>query len=240
MSKMGTFYGVGVGPGDPDLITIKAVQILQNVSMVFASCSSKNDYSIAFNIIAPHIDGKPFEFLPFPMTRDPEILTDAWGKNARKILKVLEDGKDAAFVTLGDPLTYSTYGYLINTLKGMHPEIKIRTVPGITSYNAAAALINTPLTQGEESCYIVSGAKGAGNLRRVIDQTENVILLKVYRNFDEIYRALEELDLLDRAICITQCGLKGEMVVEDMRSLRQQEMHYLSLIIIKKEGMQEF
>ena len=234
--KTGTLYGIGVGPGDPELITLKALKVLQRVPQIFASCSSKNSYSLALNIVRCHLNGAGIEHLPFPMTRDPQVLEAAWEKNAARVLEVLESGQDAAFVTLGDPLTYSTFGYLLKTLKRLQPEAKVITIPGITSYSAAAALTHTPLTEGEESFSLVSGALGAERLREVVNKSDNIVMLKTYRNFAAIYQALEELDLLDRAVCITRCGLDGETVVENLRDLEGQQISYLSMIIIKKKG----
>lgn len=234
--KIGTLYGIGVGPGDPELITLKALKVLQKVPHIFASCSTKNNYSLALNIVRSHLNGAGLEHLPFPMTRDQNALQEAWERNARRVLEVLNSGMDAAFVTLGDPLTYSTFGYLLKTLKRLNPEVSITTIPGITSYNAAAALSHIPLTEGEESFYVVSGARGPGNLREIIEKTDNVVVLKTYRHFPEIFATLEELDLLDRATCISRCGLEGQTVVEDLRDLQGQDLHYLSMIIIKKKG----
>lgn len=232
----GTLYGIGVGPGDPELITLKALKVLERVPHIFASCSTKNNYSLALNIVRSHLNGAGLEHLPFPMTRDPQALQAAWESNARRVLEVLGTGADAAFVTLGDPLTYSTFGYLLKTMKRLNPSTRIITIPGITSYAAAAALTHIPLTEGEESFFVVSGAMGAARLREVLDKTDNIVMLKTYRHFDDIYRALEELNLLDRATCISRCGLEGETVVDDLRSLKGRPLPYLSMIIIKKKG----
>jgi precorrin-2/cobalt-factor-2 C20-methyltransferase len=232
----GTLYGIGVGPGDPELITLKALKVLQRVDHIFASCSTKNNYSLALSIVRSHLNGAGLEPLPFPMTRDPQTLQAAWESNARRVLEVLGAGVDAAFVTLGDPLTYSTFGYLLKTVKRLNPGTRIITIPGITSYAAAAALTHLPLTEGEESFFVVSGAMGAARLREVLDKTDNIVMLKTYRHFDDIYRALEELNLLDRATCISRCGLEGETVVDDLRSLKGAPLPYLSMIIIKKKG----
>jgi precorrin-2/cobalt-factor-2 C20-methyltransferase len=124
----------------------------------------------------------------------------------------------------------------LKTLKRLHPEARVVTIPGITSYAAAAALTHIPLTEGEESFFLVSGALGADRLREVADKSDNIVMLKTYRNFEEIYRALEELDLLDRAVCVSRCGLDGETVVENLRDLEGQPLPYLSMIIIKKKG----
>jgi precorrin-2/cobalt-factor-2 C20-methyltransferase len=235
-TKTGTLYGIGVGPGDPDLITLKALKVLHRVPHIFASCSTKNSYSLALSIVRCHLNGAGIERLPFPMTKDPQVLASAWERNARRVMEVLDTGTDAAFVTLGDPLTYSTFGYLLKTLKRLAPEVRIVTIPGITSYSAAAALTHLPLTEGEESFHLVSGALGAAKLKEIIDKSDNIVMLKTYRHFDEIYRALEDLDLLDRTTCISRCGLEGETVVENLRELKGRALPYLSMIIIKKKG----
>ncbi len=232
----GTLYGIGVGPGDPELITLKALKVLHRVPHIFASCSTKNSYSLALGIVRCHLNGAGIEHLPFPMTKDPRVLGEAWEQNARRVLEVLATGSDAAFVTLGDPLTYSTFGYLLKTMKRLAPEVRIVTIPGITSYSAAAALTHLPLTEGEESFYLVSGALGAAKLKEVIDKSDNIVMLKTYRHFDEIFQALEEMDLVDRTTCISRCGLEGETVVENLRELKGRQLPYLSMIIIKKQG----
>jgi len=236
ITKTGTLYGIGVGPGDPELITLKALRVLQHVRHIFAACSTKNSYSLALSIVRCHLNGAGIEHLPFPMSKDARVLAEAWEQNARRVLEVLATGSDAAFVTLGDPLTYSTFGYLLKTLKRLNPEVAIVTIPGITSYSAAAALTHIPLTEGEESFYLVSGALGAAQLKEVIDKTDNIVILKTYRYFDEIYRVLEDMDLLDRTTCISRCGLEGETIVENLRDLKGRELPYLSMVIIKKKG----
>jgi precorrin-2/cobalt-factor-2 C20-methyltransferase len=234
--RIGTLYGIGVGPGDPGLITLKALRVLKRVSRIFASSSSKNEYSLALNIVRQYLNHVPFELLPFPMTREARALQEAWEENAGRVLQVLSTGQDAAFVTMGDPLTYSTYGYLLKVIKRLCPEVKFITIPGITSYNAAAALANLPLVEGEESYAVISGALGGSKLREIVHKAENIIILKVYRKFEDIYQALEDLDLVGKATCISCCGLEDEMVVRDIRSLKGRQMPYLSLIIIKKKG----
>lgn len=236
IAKMGTFYGVGVGPGDPDLITLKAIQVLSHVRRIFASRSSKNEHSLALNIVRGHLNDASIELLPFPMTRERGALETAWNNNAVRVVDTLRERHDAAFLTLGDPLTYSTYSYLLKAIKRMAPDVTIKTIPGVTSYHAAAALGNIPLTEGEESFHVISGAMGGHRLSEVIESSENVVMLKTYKHFDHIYKTLEELNLLDRAVCISCCGLEGETMVEDIRALKDKELPYFSLIIIKKKG----
>jgi precorrin-2/cobalt-factor-2 C20-methyltransferase len=231
----GTLYGVGVGPGDPELITLKALKVLKRTSHIFAATSSKNTYSLSLDIVRSHVQEARVEKLPFPMTREPAVLQEAWDNNARRVLEVLDGGSDAAFITLGDPLTFSTFGYLLKTIKQLDPTVRIVTIPGITSYHAAAALTHTPVSEGEESFLVVSGALGAAKLRESLELTDNIILLKTYRHFDDILATLEEMGLAGKAVCISRCGLEGETVVHDIRRLTGQSLPYLSMLIIKKK-----
>ena len=233
--KTGTLYGIGVGPGDPELITLKAVNILKRVAVVFAAASTKNNYSVAMEIVSPHLqEDVPVEHLGFPMSLDRKELARAWKDNALKVLKILKQGKDAAFVTLGDPLIYSTFGYLMQTIKGIEPDISVQAIPGITSFQAGAASAGMVLTEGEESLTLFSGALGADKLRQTIGHTDNMVMLKVYRNYKEIMDTLDQLDLIDKSVLISRCGLDGEEVIKDIQSRSDTAPPYLSLLLIKK------
>lgn len=235
-TNYGILYGIGVGPGDPDLITVKGLRILKSVSTIFAASSTKNEYSLAESIVKRHLGYTPVEKMPFPMTWDKKLLAEHWDANARRALEVLYEGDDAAFVTLGDPSTYSTFTYLVRAVRRIAPHVQVVTVPGITSYHAAAALSNTPLTEGEESFHLISGANGGRNLRKIVESSENVVVLKTYKHFDDIFATLEDLNLVDRSILVSRMGLSDETVVEDLRTLKGKTPPYLSLVIIKKRG----
>jgi precorrin-2/cobalt-factor-2 C20-methyltransferase len=233
--KTGTLYGIGVGPGDPELITLKAVKALQSVDVVYTAASSKNRYSIAVEIVTPHLkDGIPIQRLDFPMTRDRGVLNGAWSRNAEIVRNTLEDGKDAALITLGDPMTYSTFGYLMRTLSEASPELEVRVIPGITSYQAGAAAAKRVLAEGEESLTVVSGAMGPRRLRAVIDHTDNVVMLKVYKNYREIMEALNDLDLARHSVMVSRCGFDGERIITRLEELPDEVPSYLSLLLIKK------
>ncbi len=153
----GTLYGIGAGPGDPQLITLKALEILKRVKFVFAASSTRNTYSLAVGIVSPFLgEDVSVELVGFPMTHNKTELRAAWKDNARKILKHLRKGKDAAFVTLGDPMTYSTFGYIMQTIRETDPDVPIEIIPGITSYQAGAAACRV-LAEAEESFTVISG-----------------------------------------------------------------------------------
>ncbi|MCD6307293.1 MAG: precorrin-2 C(20)-methyltransferase [Deltaproteobacteria bacterium] len=235
MTRIGTLYGIGVGPGDPELITLKAAAILHRVSVVFAASSTKNSHSLARNIASVHLrKGVPVEFLGFPMTKQKGMLEVAWRENAGRVLEVLKKGKDAAFITLGDPMTYSTFGYILQTIRETDPHVPIKIIPGITSYQAAAAAAGRVLAEAEESFTVVSGAMGAKRLEQIIDHTDNVVMLKVYKRFDEIMDTLNRLELGEKSVLISRCGLEDEEVSQVSQYAKKSHPPYLSLLIIKK------
>ena len=164
----GVLYGLGVGPGDPELITLKAAGILSRVDVVYAAGSTKNDHSLAVQIAGPHIpEHTPVKMLRFPMTADKAEKQRSWEAHARTIINEMEQGLQVAFITLGDSMTYSTYGYLLKTVQALAPHLDVVSVPGITSYQAAAAAVNRPLVEGEESLLLISGVEGGASISAV-------------------------------------------------------------------------
>ncbi|MCU0588865.1 MAG: precorrin-2 C(20)-methyltransferase [Syntrophobacteraceae bacterium] len=237
---LGILYGIGVGPGDPDLLTLKAVKALSRVSHVFAAASSKNDYSLAHDIVREHIPaGTPVDQLSFPMTFNPDKLEDAWRANCEQVVEILRQGKDVAFLTLGDPMTFSTFIYLMRKVRSRIPDARISVIPGITSFQAAAACAAEPLAEGEEIISIISGAKGGERLKDVISLSDSVVLMKAYKYLPEILAGVEEAGLRDSCCFISRCGLDGEVIERDFdRLLRMERPNYLSLMLIKRRGLE--
>ena len=234
-TSIGKLYGIGVGPGDPDLLTLKAVNVLQRVSVVFTAASSKNDYSLALEIARPHIPPEAqIRSLAFPMTRDETAKREAWVANADRVADYLRQGHDAAFLTLGDSLTFSTFGYLLRQIKERYPEIAVETVPGITSYQASAAALNMPLVEGEESLLVLSGAEGGDRLREHSHKPDNVVFMKAYRNVPSICEALDEAGMLRHAAGVVSCSQPGEELIRDVTALLDRDPNYWTLIIAKK------
>ncbi|MEW5736719.1 MAG: precorrin-2 C(20)-methyltransferase [Thermodesulfobacteriota bacterium] len=236
----GTLYGIGVGPGGEGMITVKGAQVLGRVDLIFTASSTKNQHSLAVEIAAPHIPpATPVRVLGFPMTKDPEALEKAWEENARLVIRELQQGKDAAFLTVGDCLTYSTFGYVVRQVKRLAPHIRICSIPGITAFQAAAARLNQPLVEGEESMLLVSGVGGGDTFRKMGSKPENVVFLKAYRNAGDIVDALEENGMGAGSVAVTSCGRADESIETDIRNLRARRPNYWTLILCKKPGHEE-
>jgi len=231
----GTLYGIGVGPGDPDLITVKAMQVLKKVDVIYTASSSKNQHSLAVQIAMPHIpENTAVERLAFPMSRDRETLEAAWQENAQTVVSQLAKGRDVAFLTLGDCLTYSTYGYLARHVEQIAPAAQMVAVPGITSYQAAAARLNRPLVEGEESLLVMSGVRGGGKFRKLAKDLESVVFLKAYKNITDIADALSENGWKNGSVGLLSCGLPKERIVSDISEFKTARPDYWTLILAKQ------
>ena len=133
-------------------------------------------------------------------------------------------------------MTYSTYGYLLKSIQKLAPRIEICSIPGITSYQAAAARINTPLVEGEESMTLLSGVMGGDKFREISDCADNVVFLKAYKNAGDIAKALDEAGRVEKSVGIVKCGLEGEQIVSDINVFEKKNPDYWTLIIAKKSG----
>ena len=230
----GKLYGLGIGPGDSDLLTLRAARVLGEVDVVFAAASTRNDYSLALRIAAPHLKADiRVERLSFPMTKNQSALHAAWEKNADQVETVLAAGKDAAFLTLGDPMTYSTFIYLLRALKARGAASRVEVVPGVTSYHAAAAKAQTPLAEAGQSLAVISGTTDKAALTKALAAVDNAVILKAYRNFRDIRQTLEELGLAGDAVFVTRLGLEGELIVTGLDKAPESP-HYFSLILVRK------
>ena len=230
----GHLYGIGVGPGDPELLTIKAAGILGRVDVILAASSTKNDDSLALDIARPHLkpDARVIR-LGFPMSRDEETLKSAWMENARLVLSELEAGHDAAFLTLGDPLLYSTFAYLLRTLRTLAPDQAVTVVPGITSFQAVAAATRTVLAESDQNLLILPGIREAGDLRKSLEGADNAVILKAYTNFSAIREELRTFPTPAHCVFASKMGMKEQFVTRSLDEAPDNPT-YLSLMLLTK------
>ncbi|MBP2072373.1 precorrin-2 C(20)-methyltransferase [Thermoanaerobacterium butyriciformans] len=222
---MAKLYGIGVGPGEESFITLKAVKILQKVDVVVAP-SSKGEGSIAYEIVKPYIKCDVV-FIEFPMTYSKEDLKAKWEENVKKIKTFLDDGKDVAFITIGDPMIYSTYIYILKRIEGYEAE----TIPGISSYSAAASRLNIPIAEGNETFAVVPSGDIL-EISKALDMFDNVVLMKISRRYEEIVNLLKEKNF--KGYLVIKCGHQDEEISYDLDKYIGKKIDYLSLIIAKK------
>ncbi len=232
---IGRLYGVGVGPGDPELLTLKAHRILSRVPVVFVPRKDGQSGSYAKSIISGLL--KPEQEvieLVFPMTRNQTELARQWQKAADSIWEHLQKGKDCAFVNLGDPLLYGTFIYLFQMLQTGHPELKVEVVPGISSVNAAAARAVVPLASADERVAIVPANAGEKFIRETLENFDTVVLLKIHTAFDKVLSVLEQMELIQNCVYVRRCTTQDEEIVRDIRKLRGEKLDYFSLLIVRR------
>ncbi len=233
--KIGRFYGIGVGPGDPELITLKARRLLSSVPVVFVPKKGKEGGSYANSIIADFIrPGQEVIGLVFPMVRGREELAGYWQVAADTIWHHLERGEDCAFVSLGDPLLYSTFIPVFETLRRRHPEVEIECVPGISSINAAAAEALLPLASEDERVAIVSGRCADSFIREALKSFDAVVFMKINSTFGRLLGILEELNAVGKCVYVKRCTTDEEEIVRDISRLKGKKLDYFSLLIFRR------
>ena len=230
---LGKLFIVGVGPGDPGLVTVKAARVLGSVSHVFVPLSKKGRKKVALEIAQEYIPADSVEVeLVFPMLRNKDEVQTKYRENFQKIMTVLRQGHDAALITLGDPGTYSTAWPILNLIQEHAPDIEMEVVPGITSYAHAAARAAVRLVEGNETLSVVSANDSLERIESVIGASDTVVFLKTYKERPRLIELLKKRALLNSCIYIRRCGLAEEEIVYNMEHLPE-EVDYLSMIILK-------
>ncbi len=231
--KPGNFYGIGLGPGDPELLTMKAIHIIQRADCIFVPKSDTKEDSLALEIVQDYVRGKRVTEQVYPMTKDKSVLKSAWLKYAEEIRAEVINGNNVAYLTLGDPMTFSTYIYLLRQLNTLLPEHAIHTIPGITSYNAAACAANFPLLMGDERLAVIPVPKDITELRSIIEAFDTVVLMKVAKKLDEVIQLLEEMQLSENALFASYIGQRDAYLTCDIISLKGSGRGYMSVLIVK-------
>ncbi len=236
---VGTLYGVGAGPGAPDLLTLRAQNVILACSVICLPVGSRGE-SYAGRIVEHLIDRSRQEVLlmRFPMQRERELARPARESAANAVLERLHAGLDVAFVTEGDPLVYSTFGYVLEAVRTSSPTIPIQVVPGVSSIMAAAASACLPLSAWDERIAIIPasyavGKTGQEDFRTLLRLFDTIVLLKVSPVFDALLDILEEFDLVQHTVFVRRCSMEQEEVVFDLARLRGQPIDYFSLVIVR-------
>ena len=232
---IGRLYGVGVGPGDPELITLKAQRVLSRVPVVFVPLKDRQSKSYAKSIIAGFIgDDQEVVELVLPMLKDKKQLAAYWQQAVATIWRYLKKGEDGAFVNLGDPLLYGTFVHILETLQKSHPGVEVEVIPGITSINAAAARAVFPLASNDERIAIISGSGEARVIRETIQNFDTVVFMKMNNVFDKLLAILEELKLTRKCVYVRRGTTQEEEIVRDISQLKGKKVDYFSLLILRK------
>ena len=236
MTISGTFYGIGVGPGDPELLTVKAIDALKKIDVLIAPKTEKKSDSVALSIAQPYL--KPsveIIYQTFPMVKDFAEETEIFEANKEEILNELRGGKNVGFATLGDPMFYSTYIYIFKLLEPCG--VRIVTIPGVPAFLAIAAQIGRPLVYGNDILTIIPATAELDAIKNSLARADSTVLMKVYKNFPEVVDALTERDMIADAVLVSRAGLDDEKIITDIAAHKDEHLNYLSTILTRRKRL---
>lgn len=232
--KIGTLYGISVGPGDPELITLKGVRSLQQVPVVVYPAGIAGKPGIAQQIISPWLSQQQQQLaLKFPYVQDMAVLTEAWNHAAEQVWHYLQKGQDVGFACEGDISFYSTFTYLAQTLQQRHPEAVIKLVPGVCSPMAAASVLGLPLTIRQQRLVVLPALYHIGELEAVLNWADVVVLMKVSSVYQQVWTVLQQRSLLSNSYVVERATLPDMVIHADLTLRPNLKLPYFSLLIVQ-------
>ena len=232
---MAKFYGIGTGPGDRTLVTIKAVNTIKMLDILYTPEPKKGGDSLALSIVKEYVpDTVEIKQRHFPMNNDSVEKMASWDAIAAEIKADVKAGKEVGFITLGDPMIYSTYVYIMERLMD---EIEVETIPGISSFSNIASNQNFPLVMDTDPLMVIPCTMEEEKIDAALQTYDCFVLMKVYKNFKEIVQKLEKYDLIDSAILVSNSSQEREVVYKDLRDVHLQEkISYFSTILVNRNN----
>ncbi|ACB49889.1 precorrin-2 C20-methyltransferase [Crocosphaera subtropica ATCC 51142] len=231
--RLGSLYGVSVGTGDPELITIKGQRLLQETSIIAFPMGVNGKQGLAEKIITPWITPQQKKLpLYFPYLQDEQQLKQAWKDATETVWEYLYQGLDVAFACEGDISLYSTFTYLAQTLREDHPQVTIQTIPGVCSPVATASVLGIPLTLGSQKLAIIPALYNMAELDQLLSWADVIVLLKVSSVYSQVWHRLERLNLLDHAFIVERANQPEEKIYRNLRDHPTLDLSYFSLMII--------
>ena len=234
-------FCIGCGPGDPELLTIKAVNLIKKADVIVCPTSKEGKPSIAFSVIENFLEGRNPEVvnLVFPMTKDRDILKDTWTKNARILADYVLTGKKVVYLTIGDPYLYSTWIYLHKEIEKNFPQINVTVIPGIVSMFTFASKVGISLAEGSEKLAVIPSCYDLTQMEEIAKSCETMIFLKDGRYFDKVIEILRKAGFSDKSSFAIGQDLGTEK--EIVRKLTLGEVtsasfttKYFSIMVVKR------
>lgn len=232
--SLGTLYGISVGTGDPELITVKGLRLLQQAPIVAFPAGSGGKPGIAEQIVEkwlqPHQTHLP---IVFPYVQDDAALLQAWQLGAEQVWGYLQQGQDVAFACEGDVSFYSTFTYLAQTLQSQHPEAVVHTVPGVCSPMATAAALGIPLTLRAQRLLVLPALYRVADLETALQTADVVVLMKVSSVYEQVWALLQRHQLLQQSYVVERATFPDQKVYADLSDRPALKLSYFSLLIVK-------
>ena len=232
VQKKGKLYGIGVGPGDPELMTLKAVRLIRDCDMIAIPASGR-ETNVAYEIAGgavPEIRDKELLEISMPMIREQDRLKESHDSAAECIAAELDAGKDIAFLTLGDPSIYSTYIYIHNRLTARDYDTEI--IPGIPSFCAVAARLNEGLTEASEALHVIPASYEG--IEEALKLKGTRVLMKSGKSVGKIKTLLRGMAKPLDAKMVERCGMEGERVFRSLEEM-DEDASYFSILVVKDQ-----
>ncbi|WP_267201073.1 cobalt-factor II C(20)-methyltransferase [Limosilactobacillus kribbianus] len=229
---MASFYGIGVGPGDSELLTVKAVETIKKLDILYTPQAHRGSKSVAEKIAAPYLPADlTIKKRHFPMVNDWDTKMKSWREIAAEIKNDVQDGQNVGFLTLGDPSVYSTFSYIADMLM---QEIDVQTIAGISSFSQIAASQSIPLMLDEESLEIVPATADEEKLAKIIDLNDNVVIMKIATNFKKVFQILQARNLLEKTIVVENASMPTQRVKKLSDYSADDQLPYFTTALLKK------
>ena len=235
MAAPGSFFAVGVGPGDPELLTVRAQRLLQGTGVICYTQLDNGAPSFALEVVRQLLSGNA-EMLAITIPSDDSpVPHDTWHEAARRIGARLREGRDVAFITEGDPMLYSEFPHLIEHVQSEGIDgLNVEIVPGVPSVVAAAASSGVPLVSQGQRLAILPAVYGIDDLRQASTNYDTIVLMEINPHLMRALANLESLGLAGHAIYVRQASTASERVIHDISKLTDEDIDYFSLLIIKR------
>lgn len=231
----GKLFGIGLGPGDPELITLKALRTIKSCDLILCPRSRVKEKSLALEILQELTgDDILIREIEYPTVTEKSELSQRWSEHAKEIAGELAMKRRVGFVTLGDPGIYSTFVYLLNAIQKLNPHTDWEIIPGISSIQLASARLGLPLAIGKENCLIAPVPENMEDLTPLLENNESLILMKVGKRLEALRRFLEERGLSQSASLIKRAGLKNEEIYRTMDDIPAEHSGDLSVVLIRR------
>lgn len=233
-SVIGTLYGIGAGPGDPELMTLKGLRLIKQSPVVAYPAGVGGKPGMAEQIVAQWLQPEQIRLeLVFPYVQDQSALTQAWETAATQVWQYLSGGQDVAFLSEGDTSFYSTFTYLAQTLQHLYPAAQVQAIPGVCSPLAAASMLGIPLTIRAQRLLVLPALYNVSELETSLDAADVLVLMKVSSVYQQIWSVLNRRGLLQRSYIVERATLPQQRIYADLSRYPDLQLPYFSLLIVQ-------